>query len=140
MDLSRKIFNFFTSPCKRSLGLKLHRELEGCAAEIMCVFGVTEFMHDAENVWEWVEGTSKSGLKVNVSRSHSFPAGGAGDYEKPIVIKVSGAPSFVARDKMSEYAKKLVKVFQVEIWLGEMIIPKNEDRDYYFEIEEKFLP
>jgi hypothetical protein len=140
MDLSQRIYNFFTAPCKRSLGLKLNRELEDCAVEIMSVFGVTEFIHDAENVWEWIEGASKSGLNVNISRSHSYPAGGAGNYEKPIVIKITGAPRFVALDKISEYAKKLARAFQVEVWLGEMIIPKNQDQDYYFEIEERFLP
>ena len=140
MSFFSALSNYLAAPVKQTLGLQLNRELADCAKDIMAIFEIPRYDHDYENVWEWVVGRNEAGLEVNISRAHDGDNGDKGDFKKPLIIRMSGSPKFLAAEKTTEYAKRLAKTLQTEIWIGDVVIPKEDDRAYYFEIEERIAP
>ena len=121
---------------KRQLGFRLARELEDCAKDIMAVFGVTDFQRDYEDTWEWIEGESAERLRVNISRPHNWKTG---EYEVPVIVKVSGRASRLTDELFALDAQRLAGALKTEVWSGTGASGKSE-RHYDFEIKERFKP
>lgn len=120
-----------------TFGFRLARELDDCGKDIMAVFGVSDFYRDYENTWEWVEGDGLGGLHVNISRPHNWKTG---DYEIPVVVRVSGPINKLTRDFLSQSAQRLADCLQTEVWIGNVLTDDKSRRHYEFEIEQRFAP
>ena len=121
---------------KRVLAFRLDRELRDCDKDIMALFGISDFVHDWEDTWEWVEGTSAERIYVNVSRTHNQITG---NYDVPVLVDVCGPESLLAGELFSGYAQRLANSLKTEVWLGKVVHGENKYR-YDFEIERRFAP
>jgi hypothetical protein len=103
----------------------------------MSVLGVAEFHRDYENTWEWVENDRKESLHVNISRPHN---GKTGDYDVPILVRLSGPASRLTYESLSVYAQKIASRLGAEVWIGDPIFRTRNDTRYTFDIRSRFSP
>ena len=103
----------------------------------MAVFGVSDFYRDYEDTWEWVESCSGEQMDVNISRPHNCKTG---DYDVPVVVKVSGPADRLTDELCSRYAQQIADTLRTEVWIGRPIFTHKDDRRYDFEIETRFSP
>ena len=137
LTMLRKFASLLTVKGGESFGFRLRRELDDCGKEIMAVFGVPDFYRDYEDTWEWVEGDGQDGLHVNVSRPHNWKTG---EYEIPVVVRVSGPVTKLTREFLSESGQRLANRLQTEVWIGNVVLDNKSPRHYEFEIERRFTP
>jgi hypothetical protein len=120
-----------------NFGFRLARELDDCGKDIMAVFGVSDFDRDYEDTWEWVQGGSKDGLLVNISRPHNWKTG---EHHIPVVVRVSGPASKLTEEFLSESGQGLANRLQTEVWIGNVLVNPKNGSHYDFEIERTFRP
>jgi len=133
----RRLATLLTVKGGESFGFRLARELDDCGRDIMAVFSVTDFYRDYEDTWEWVEGDGQDGLHVNVSRPHNWKTG---DYDVPVVVRVSGPLDRLTSEFLSESGQNLANRLQTEVWIGNVVTDDKSLRQYDFEIERRFAP
>ena len=133
----RKLASLLTAKGRETFGFRLARELDDCGKDIMAVFGVSDFSRDYEDTWEWVEGDSQDGLYINVSRPHNWKAG---EYDIPVVVRVSGPITALTREFLSDRGQQLANRLQTEVWIGNVATNEKSKRHYEFEIEQRFAP
>jgi hypothetical protein len=133
----RKLASLLTVKGGETFGIRLARELDDCAKDIMAVFRVSDFYRDYEDTWEWVEGDNSDGLHVNVSRPHNWKSG---EYDVPIVVRVSGPIDRVTSEFVSQCGQSLADRLQAEVWIGRVVTEDKNQRHYEFEIEQRFTP
>lgn len=122
---------------ERVLGFRLARELEDCGKDIMAVFGVADVSRDYENVWEWIESSKSEQMHVNISRPHNWKTG---DYDVPVIVRVSGPPDRLADELFFGYAQQIANRLRTDVWVGRPIFQPDNDRRYEFDIETRFSP
>jgi hypothetical protein len=118
-------------------GFRLDRELDDCGKDVMAVFGISDFHRDYEDTWEWVEGNGPHGLHVNMSRPHNWKTG---EYDIPVVIRVTGPVTKLTRKFLSESAQRLADRLQTEVWIGNVVANTKSERHYDLEMEQRFTP
>ena len=133
----RKLASLLTVKGGETFGFRLSRELDDCGKDIMAVFGVSDFYRDYEDTWEWVEGDGQDGLHVNVSRPHNWKAG---EYDIPVVVRVSGPIGRLTTEFFSQCAQSLANRLETEVWIGNVVTDDKSRRHYEFEIEQRFMP
>lgn len=135
--MCRKLTSLSTAKGAESFGFRLARELDDCCKYIMAVFGVTDFDRDYEDAWEWVERGGPNRLHVNIARTHNWKSG---EYDRPVVVRVSGPAAALTREFLSDCGQQLVDRLQTEVWTGNMVTNSKSHRCYEFEIEQRFAP
>lgn len=133
----RKLASLLTVKGDRTFGFRLARELDDCGKGIMAIFGVSDFYRDYEDTWEWVEGDNSDGLHVNVSRPHNWKSG---EYDIPVVVRVSGPIDRLTGDFLSQAGQKLADCLKTEVWIGNALTDDKRRGHYEFEIEQRFTP
>jgi hypothetical protein len=133
----RKLASLLTVKGGETFGFLLHRELDDCGKDIMAAFGVSYFYRDYEDKWEWLEGDATGGLHVNVSRPHNWKSG---EYELPVVVRVSGPIERLTTEFLSHCAQSLANRLQTEVWIGNVITDENRHGHYTFDVEQRFAP
>jgi hypothetical protein len=136
-DILKQMTYSLQPKAERVMGFRLARELDDCGKDIMAVFGVADFYRDYENVWEWVESREGQHLDVNIARPHN---GKTGDYDVPVIVKVSGAQKLLTDEILFSRAQQLADKLCTEVWLGRPIFNDKNDSRYDFEIEKRFQP
>ncbi len=100
----------------------------------MEVFGITDFHRDYENEWEWMEGSTANGLKVNISRRHDWSQG---IYDEPISITVWLDSEWHSMDLAETWGAKLAEVLGVEVCMGHHLASPSKER-WVLKIEQRF--
>jgi hypothetical protein len=96
----------------------LSRELEECG----------------EDEWEWMEGSTANGLKVNISRRHDWSQG---IYDEPISITVWLDSEWHSMDLAETWGAKLAEVLGVEVCMGHHLASPSKER-WVLKIEQRF--
>src|SRR6184192_3448323 len=104
MVMFRKLALFLSPKCAETYGFRFAQELDVFGKDVMKIFGITVFHRDYEDTWEWVEGKSDNGIKVNISRPHNWKTS---DYEIPVIIRVSGPILKLTSEFRSSSAQRL---------------------------------
>jgi hypothetical protein len=133
----QKLSSLLVAKGGETFGFRLARELEDCGKDVMAVFEVSDFCRDYENVWEWIEGDGPGGWQVNISRPHNLESG---DYDVPVVVRISGPINRLTCEFLAERGQRLANRLQTEVWIGNVLKNDKSERNYEFEIEQKFTP
>lgn len=93
-------------------------ELEDLAPVLGEIFEVSSLHRDYENAWEWLEGSSRQGFRVNISHTHDSRNG---HYHLPAVVTLMGSGRRLGYTESVTWMKKLAERLGVEVSAGTMV-------------------
>ena len=96
------------------------------------IFEITTLHRDYENAWEWLEGVSREGFHVNISRTHDWQTG---DHHLPVVISLRWRGRRLAYAEALEWMQKLANRLGVDVSAG-VIVEGQPGTEYGFRVDE----
>jgi hypothetical protein len=117
------------------LGFKAAVELDNFRSMLVDVLAA-DCDRDYEDTWEWIEGETPDGIKINVSRPHNWKTG---EYDRPAIIRLTGKRKLLTPERIAAIAQKLANRLTTSVWIGSASGVENPNT-YSFEIEKTFDP
>lgn len=93
------------------------RELSELSVELARILDADSLHRDYENEWEWLEGFSRRGFSINVSRTHDWTTG---DHDVPVLVDLSRDGARLDLSEMRSWAAALADRMGCDVSIGEV--------------------